>query len=189
MITDELPGRNECWGCDRKVYSIIFWNELVGLVQLSKFSKSDTKWFIQKVQEFNPDPKELEKEKCKMGAPTMYGEFTNWKPKKMREIREYCDKINTDKPNIFEICKDKDLIQPQFTTVEDLPEEQLLKYEMEVKHYYESYKKIWKEIIFKYLKYQKPNLVNVNDYTTRTDYPLYVFPCVMNMGKQYYMVR
>ena len=32
----------------------------------------------------------------------LYGEFTDWKPLKMREIREYCDKINTDKPNIFE---------------------------------------------------------------------------------------
>jgi len=59
IITDELPGRNECWVCDRKVYSVIFWNELVGLIELKKFSKSDKAWFIKEIGKFNPDPAEL----------------------------------------------------------------------------------------------------------------------------------
>ena len=59
MITNELPGRNECWVCDRKVYSIIFWNEMVGLVELRKFSQNDKEWFINRIDEFNPDPADL----------------------------------------------------------------------------------------------------------------------------------
>ena len=57
---------------------------------------------VAKIAEFNPNIEELEKIKSDHGAPMIYGQFTNWKPVKMWDIREYCDKINKEKPNIFE---------------------------------------------------------------------------------------
>jgi len=56
---------------------------------------------VAKIKEFNPDDRELEKAKCGHGCPFIYGQFTNWKPAKMQDIREFCDRINKDKPDIF----------------------------------------------------------------------------------------
>ena len=98
--------------------------------------------------EFNPNHKtEIEKIKCKNGSPTIYGEFTDWKPQKMREIREYCEKINSDKPDIFELCKERFLIPDKYDKIEELPEKEKETYAREVTAYYDSYKKIWKHII------------------------------------------
>jgi hypothetical protein len=34
-------------------------------------------------------------------APEIFGCFNNWKPQKMFDIREYCEIIYVDKPDIF----------------------------------------------------------------------------------------
>ena len=62
----------------------------------------------------------------------IYGQFTNWKPVKMWDIREYCDKINKDKPNIFDRCKES-FIADKYDTVEELPPDLREKYEREVR--------------------------------------------------------
>ena len=41
VITKENIGQNECWVCDRKIYSLIFWNELIGNIELRKFTFED----------------------------------------------------------------------------------------------------------------------------------------------------
>ena len=41
----------------------------------------------------------------KGSVPEIYGSFTNWQPKKMFDIREFCDKIYTDKPDIFKLSQ------------------------------------------------------------------------------------
>ena len=56
MITEELPGQNECWVCNRNVYSLIFWNELIGILELKKFSHEDRDFFLTRIQNLNPDP-------------------------------------------------------------------------------------------------------------------------------------
>ena len=88
---------------------------------------------IAKIAQFNPDPEELERLKQKRACPMIYGQFTNWKPVKMWDIREYCDKINSDKPNIFDQCKERAIIPDKFDKVEELPPELLEKYQREVR--------------------------------------------------------
>ena len=65
-----------------------------------------------------------------MPAPIIYGEFSNWKPHRMVDIRQYCEKLNYEnRPDIFERCKEKSLI-PQFANKrEDLNPEELKLYE------------------------------------------------------------
>ena len=79
----------------------------------------------------------------------MYGEFTEWKPKKMREIREYCDVINADRKDIFEHCKENEYFKGEKApdSLEDLSESDKLIYDTECTKYYNSYKSIWKEVI------------------------------------------
>ena len=48
----------------------------------------------------------------------IYGQFTNWKPQRMFEVREYCDRINLDKPDIFAVCKKEKIIPEGVETVE-----------------------------------------------------------------------
>jgi len=111
MITKDIPGHNECWVCDRHVYSLIFWNELIGIIELRKFSKEDKDFFMTRIHEINPDPDgiEIDKIKCERGCPMIYGEFTNWKPKPMTEIREYCERVNPERKDIFEYCRENHL--------------------------------------------------------------------------------
>jgi hypothetical protein len=58
------------------------------------------------------------------------------------------------------MCKKNHIISEHAKTIEDLDAAEKKKYEKEVLFYFNSYQKIWKEIIFKYLKYQEPYLVN-----------------------------
>jgi len=75
--------------------------------------------------------------------------------------------------------------------VEDLDKSEKKKYEKEVLFYFNSYNQIWKEIIFKYLKYQEPLLVNsdleslINNQTN----PLYIFPTFVRGGKNLYVIK
>ena len=78
----------------------------------------------------------------------MYGEFTEWKPKKMTEIREYCDIMNADRKDIFEMCKENEYFSSdKADSPEDLSEKDRFIYDTECIKYYNSYKNIWKEII------------------------------------------
>jgi hypothetical protein len=77
----------------------------------------------------------------------IYGSFTNWKPKRMFEIREYCERINMGKPDIFQLCMEKGILPEKSPAVEYLEPHLLKKYENEVKFYYESYRIIWRDII------------------------------------------
>ena len=78
----------------------------------------------------------------------------------MFEIREYCEMINLGKPDIFQLCIDKNLIPEKNPGLEYLEEHHKRLYMNEVKFYYDSYKVIWRDIIQKYMQYKKPNLVN-----------------------------
>jgi hypothetical protein len=62
----------------------------------------DQKFIVQKIKGFNPVFPEKEKDR---DCPYIYGQFTNWKPRRMYEIKEFCDKINVNKPNLFINCQ------------------------------------------------------------------------------------
>ena len=64
----------------------------------------------------------------KGGCPYIYGQFTNWEPKRMFEIREFCDRINKDKPNVFERLKAYGLIRHKVETVDELNKTELAEY-------------------------------------------------------------
>lgn len=105
---DDIPGsgqwkmiddnQGDCWICDREIYSIIFWNRIIGTMQIRKISAADQQYLIEEVNDINHN----EMPKTEDDNPLIYGQFTNWKPKRMYEIREYCDKINRDRPNILQ---------------------------------------------------------------------------------------
>ena len=78
----------------------------------------------------------------------------------MFEIREFCDRINLAKPNIFKQCKEAGMINYDAQTVEDLVQQERELYEREVRFHYDEYKNNWKDIIQTHIKYQKPFLVN-----------------------------
>ena len=50
----------------------------------------------------------------------IYGEFTNWKQKRMFEIKEFCEMVDKHKPNIYELCKSKELFHEASEGLDDL---------------------------------------------------------------------
>jgi hypothetical protein len=117
--------------------------------------------------------------------PYIYGDFTNWKPRRMYEIREYCNRIDPYKPNIFELCKQENIINTKATKIKDLRNDEIERYQREVKHHYEGYKNSWKDIIQNEMKYKRPHIVNANfkSMIENKDYPLFVYPCFMKCSK------
>ena len=103
----------------------------------------------------------------------------------MFEIREFCDRINNYKPDIFELCKKNDLIRSSARSVEDLDDIDLEKYQMEVKLHYDSYRDSWKDILQEHMQYQKPHIVNANfkAMIENKSVPLFIYPCFMKSAK------
>jgi len=65
----------------------------------------------------------------------------------MQDIREFCEKIDKDKPDIFEKMKKEYKIPLKFNRVEELRGGLKENYEAEVRVYAEGYRKIWKDIV------------------------------------------
>ena len=103
----------------------------------------------------------------------------------MSDIREYCDRINDDKPDIFETCKDIGIIPKEIEKIEDLNEEMMKAYTREVKIYYDSYKLRWKDLIQKNLRFKNPNYFNAKykAEVSNINFRLFVIPCFMGSGK------
>ena len=98
---------------------------------------------------------------------------------------------NKDKPDIYQLCKERGIIPAKSPDAENLPPHDLRKYQNEVKFYYESYKVVWKDIIQKYMKYKKPNLVNAEkkEQLDNFEIPFFMFPVFMKSGTQNYMIK
>lgn len=76
IITKQPVGEKECWICDKQVYSLIFWNELIGAVQAKMTPTEDRDWVIQKIQDINrfvPPPPAYQSHKDKIYCPYIYG--------------------------------------------------------------------------------------------------------------------
>lgn len=81
---------------------------------------------------------------------------------------------------------------PQYVTeLKGLNLAERQRYEKEVRIYFDGLRLVWKDIIWKYLKYKRPNLVNssAKEQLNNLGHPLYVYPTFMKSGKQYYMVK
>ena len=50
----------------------------------------------------------------------------------MYEIKEFCDKVNLEKPNIFKDCKEGGYIREEAKKIEDLNKEELDYYKQKV---------------------------------------------------------
>ena len=55
MITNEtygVQGDFECWVCDKQIYTLIFWNEMIGFHQNKNFSQKDINFVRNKISDF-----------------------------------------------------------------------------------------------------------------------------------------
>ena len=76
MIDDDTQ---DCWVCDRVVYSLIFWNEEIGQFLVSKVDQADQEYLVTKIEEFKSEASEPVDGQSESTKPLIYGEFTNWK--------------------------------------------------------------------------------------------------------------
>jgi len=139
----------DCWICDREVYTLIFWSPVIGRFEMKKVSEADQTFIIKNIDEFNPHHQVEERD----NVPHIYGQFTNWKPKRMYEIREYCYRIDHKKPNVFERCRGFGYFRSEVDKLEDLNAEELEKYHNYMKKHLDTYGNQWKDVIQDYLKY------------------------------------
>ena len=109
----------------------------------------------------------------------------------MFEISEYCDRIDVDKPDYFNRLQQDNRIDPSVEHLEELNEEDRKTYDREVEKHYLKYRKTWKEVIQKCMQYKMPNIVNANNsqLMQSAEVPLFVYPCFMRCGKQYFCIK
>ena len=41
LMTDNNKGDHDCWICDKQIYSLIFWNELIGYWEMDALERED----------------------------------------------------------------------------------------------------------------------------------------------------
>ena len=109
----------------------------------------------------------------------------------MYDIREFCNRVDRNKPNIFKMMQDAGLIDKNAEKIEDLKGVDREEYNHEWAKYYKDYINIWKDVIQDSLPYKEPNLVNAkfSAMLENTDVPLYVYPCMMKTQKRYYAIK
>ena len=107
----------------------------------------------------------------------------------MFDIKEFCHRINPDRPNIFEQLRNNQIINPAAESIEDLDEKDRDRYEKETKVYLSKYESVWRDIVHKYFKYKKPNLVNATNKQMLDSGKLYVHACFMRSGKNNYLIQ
>ena len=77
MFTERVQGKNDCWVCDHQVYSMLFWNELVGKADEYLFDATDRKYILKNLDHvLNED--NLERLQRGKELPFVTGQFTNW---------------------------------------------------------------------------------------------------------------
>ena len=109
----------------------------------------------------------------------------------MYDIREFCNRVDRNKPNIFKMMQNSGLLDKDAETIDDLKDVEKEEYNHEWAKYYRGYSDIWKDVIQDSLPYKEPNLVNVkfSAMIENRDVPLYVYPCFMKTQKRYYAIK
>lgn len=77
----------------------------------------------------------------------IYGQFTNWEPQAMVDIRDFCERIDLDKPDMLQHCAAKGLIPEGVEAVAALPPGPREAYLAEVEAFHESYRETWKGVV------------------------------------------
>ena len=89
--------------CDRHIYSVIFWNEDIGQITLDLTDFADIDFFEDHLDRICAQNKVEQPDDSEV--PVIYGQFTNWMPMKMMDIRDYCFEINSNEDDVLELLK------------------------------------------------------------------------------------
>ena len=84
---------HDCWICDRECYTIFFWSPEIGAARKAQIEEDDQMFIISEIKRINNAPQNDRIIDADQNA-YIYGSFTNWKPKRMYEIGEFCKRID-----------------------------------------------------------------------------------------------
>lgn len=93
-------------------------------------------------------------------VPYLCGSFTGWRYKQMQPLSEWCRQIDRDPPSALEIGKSKGVIRESVTSPQELTELELAHFKVIESDIRRQYNFQWMRYLPKYLKFQKPLLVN-----------------------------
>jgi hypothetical protein len=79
---------------------------------------------VEKVEEINGKPTNP------IRAPLIYGQFTNWQPKTMFSLEEYCQTIDSEAYDVIEQMQYDEKCRKEVKTVNDMNDEELAEYQI-----------------------------------------------------------
>lgn len=91
--------------------------------------------------------------------PIIYGSFSNWNPKKMDTIEEFCYKLedqNNQIPDFIAKIISEGLCREEVAEVSDMNAKEKAAYDLAYKTHITEYKKSWRSIVAKWSKFKKP---------------------------------
>ena len=118
MISTATDSQERCYVCNLDMYSLVFWSRNYGMKQQKELFKHgiDEMAYENQLFELEERNKKLgikvdyyesggnpqlhEKGHKAIGFPHIYGDFNNWKPRRMYTIEEFCYIMDTKKPDI-----------------------------------------------------------------------------------------
>ena len=165
--------KNECWICDRHVFSVIFWSRAMAFKMTPIFNKEQTEIVRYAIDcDLNEEEgKELiytnanvKYSQLDNQVPYLCGSFTGWRYHKMYSLEEFNRKFDDSKMTAFDLAAASGKIRKRTEN-----ESQCNDYERSWLKYFEAQEKLrfiydWKQFFKKSLRFKKPFVLNGHFY-------------------------
>ena len=132
-----------CWICDKWVYSLVFINPSKQLT-LGETESFQNKQICQHVND-QLKRKGVYNSYSDPNKDNIYlkATFTNWKSLKMHFLPDFIELVDNEKPDIFGLLKRHQQIREEVETIQDLNEQELHYYNIELNEYRTDLPKLW----------------------------------------------
>ena len=90
-------------------------------------------------------------------------------------------------PDFVQKVINEGLCREEVAEVSDMNSKELAAYNHAQQTHKAEYKKTWKQVLTKWSRFKKPQLIN--EHLIQPEDDLWVFPCLVKPGKQQYIVR
>lgn len=174
--------------CDHQVYTFLFWNSRVGEADQKLFDTSDKVHVYNNLQHVlnNENLQKLADEQ-KLVVPFVTGQFTNWEPRPMMNMKDFIDRFDAGKPSLRNLAIKKSLIDEKYNgQLEDaLTEMQINMLTHELNEQLEKYQDLWMPIMQRNMRYTRPVLINADKKTLLDDkrIDLFIYAGMMRCGR------